>query len=69
VDERQVSGQELLALQEWVKTDPAAPDGDWHKDFGSFLPCGHGQFPKTVLEKGISLTEIRLIEGLSAADR
>ena len=27
--------------------------GDWYKDFGSFLLCGSGKFPKTVLEKGM----------------
>ena len=43
----------LLALQEWVKTNPVAPAGDWYKDFGSFMLCGSGQFPKTVLEKGM----------------
>jgi hypothetical protein len=53
VDERSISVGDLLALQEWVKTGPAAPDGDWYKDFGSFILCGNGQFPKTVLEKGM----------------
>lgn len=51
VDERGVSVNDLLALQEWVKTGPVAPDGDWYKDFGSFVLCGTGRFPKTVLEK------------------
>jgi hypothetical protein len=44
---------DLLALQEWVKTGPVAPHGDCYKDFGSFILCGTGQFPKTVLEKGM----------------
>jgi hypothetical protein len=42
-----------MALQQWVKTCPFAPPGDWYKDFGSFILCGTGQFPKTVLEKGM----------------
>jgi hypothetical protein len=42
-----------MALQEWVRTCPIAPTGDWYKDFGSFILCGTGQFPKTVLEKGM----------------
>jgi hypothetical protein len=37
VDERRISVADLLALQEWVKTDPVAPAGDWYKDFGSFI--------------------------------
>ena len=27
--------------------------GDWYKDFGSFILCGTGPLPKTVLEKGM----------------
>jgi hypothetical protein len=27
---------------------------DWYKDFGSFIICGSGEFPKTVLEKGMA---------------
>lgn len=42
-----------MALQAWVKTSPVAPEGDWYKDFGSFILCGTDQFPKTVLEKGM----------------
>ena len=53
VDERRISLADLLALQAWVKTNPVAPDGDWYKDFGSFMLCGSGQYPKTVLEKGM----------------
>jgi hypothetical protein len=53
VDERRISVTDLLALREWVKTEPVAPDGDWYKDFGSFILCGSGRFPKTVLEKGM----------------
>ena len=53
VDERRISIANLLALQEWVKTGPVAPAGDWYKDFGSFILSGTGQFPKTVLEKGM----------------
>jgi hypothetical protein len=30
-----------------------APAGDWYKDFGTFILCGSGEFPKTVLEKGM----------------
>lgn len=53
VDDRRISLADLLKLQEWVRTAPYAPDGDWYKDFCSFVLCGTGQFPKTVLEKGM----------------
>jgi len=44
---------DLQRLQAWVRTGPVAPDGDWYRDFGSFILCGTGKFPKTVLEKGM----------------
>jgi len=40
-------------LQASVQTNPLAPEGNWYKDFGSFLLCGSGKLPKTVLEKGM----------------
>jgi len=53
VEQRQISLQDLRRLQEWVNADPLAPEGDWYKDFGSFLICGTSEFPKTVLIKGM----------------
>lgn len=53
VAERQVSLTDLQRLQAWVRSSPDAPHGDWYKDFGSFVLCGSGQFPKTVLAKGM----------------
>ena len=35
------------------KPNHRPPDGDWYKDFGSFLLCGSGEYPKTVLAKGM----------------
>lgn len=54
VEKRQISLQDLRRLQEWVSTGPSAPEGDWYKDFGSFMICGSGEFPKTVLTKGMA---------------
>jgi hypothetical protein len=53
VDERKISLGDLAALQAWARSEPIAPDGDWHKDFGSFILCGSGQLPKTVLSTGM----------------
>ena len=53
VAERQISLADLQRLQDWVRTTPVAPDGDWYKDFGSFFLCGTGEYPKTVLAKGM----------------
>jgi len=53
VAERRIPLADLRRLQEWTKSDPWAPDGDWYKDFGSFVLCGSGEYPKTVLVKGM----------------
>ena len=44
---------DLELLQSWARSEPEAPDGDWYKDFGSFILCGTGEIPKTVLAKGM----------------
>jgi hypothetical protein len=53
VEQRQISLRELQLLREWVRSEPWAPDGDWFKDFGSFLLCGSGKYPKTMLLRGM----------------
>lgn len=60
VEERQISLADLQRLQDWVRTRPLAPDGDWYKDFGSFILCGSGELPKTVLAKGMAPIGIRI---------
>jgi hypothetical protein len=54
VQEREISLTDLARLHEWVKSEPYAPDGDWYKDFGSFKLCGSGEYPRTVLTKGMA---------------
>jgi hypothetical protein len=53
VAERKISLDDLKRLQSWARNAPVAPDGDWYKDFGSFIICANGKYPKTVLEKGM----------------
>lgn len=53
VAERRIPLADLQRLQTWVKAEPQAPEGDWYKDFGSFKLCGSGEYPKTVLIKGM----------------
>ena len=53
VAERAISLEDLRTLRAWVSTEPQAPAGDWHKDFGSFILCGTDEYPKTVLKKGM----------------
>jgi hypothetical protein len=53
IDERAIKYADLVRLQQWVASEPEAPAGNWFKDFGSFKLCGHAEFPKTVLTKGM----------------
>ena len=50
--ERQISLDDLQALQEWRLHSPEVPEGSWYKDFGSFKLCGEGPYPKTFLLTG-----------------
>jgi hypothetical protein len=52
VEDRQISIQDLRRLQEWVKASPCAPEGDWYKDFGSFMICGSGELPRWAVGVG-----------------
>lgn len=47
------SPPDLQCLRSWVVTEPEAPDGDWCRDFRSLVFCGTGEYPKTVLKKGM----------------
>ncbi len=53
VEQRAITLDDLQRLRRWVVTEPWAPDGDWYKDFDSFVLCGRGEYPKTVLIKGM----------------
>jgi hypothetical protein len=50
--DRAITIGDLNQLRLWIDSLPEVPEGDWHKDFGSFKVCGQGQFPKTFLLKG-----------------
>ena len=49
--ERQITVEDLFALEEWRQHSPDVPNGPWYKDFGSFKLCGEGKYPKTFLGK------------------
>jgi hypothetical protein len=42
----------LNHLRLWIETRPEVPEGQWHKDFGSFKLCGEGKYPTTFLLPG-----------------
>jgi hypothetical protein len=49
---RKISKEDPARLQEWVQSNPEAPNDDWYKDFGTFKLCGRGENPLTFLEPG-----------------
>ena len=50
--DRTISIDDLNQLRLWVESNPAVPDVDWYRDFGSFKVCGTGALPKTFLLRG-----------------
>jgi hypothetical protein len=49
LSDRSISIEDLKKLQFWVASRPDVPEGEWFKDFGSFILCGTSEFPKTFL--------------------
>jgi hypothetical protein len=47
--DRAIDLSDLNQLRRWIDTSPEVPEGDWHKDFGSFKLCGRGALAKTFL--------------------
>ena len=50
--ERKITVDDLYRLKAWREPEPEAPEGLWHKDFGSFKIRGEGKYPKTFLLRG-----------------
>ena len=50
--ERKISVEDLYKFKLWRESGPAASEGLWYKDFGSFKICGEGIYPKTFLLRG-----------------
>jgi hypothetical protein len=48
---REISKADLVKLMEWIRSNPAVPEGAWCKDFGTFKLVGHGALPGTLLTK------------------
>jgi hypothetical protein len=48
---RQVSADDLIALRDWLDSNPEVPAGNWFKTFDNFFICGKGELVKTVLSK------------------
>ena len=52
--DRLIGIADLNQLRLWIESRPDVPDGHWYKDFGSFKLCGSGEYPRTVLAKGMA---------------
>jgi len=48
---RQISSDDLIALRDWLDSNPEVPLGDWFKTFENFAICGKGELIKTLLSK------------------
>ncbi len=48
---REIGADDLIALRDWLDTNPEVPAGDWFKSFENFFLCGRGQLIKTLLSK------------------
>ena len=48
---RRISADDLIALRDWLDSNPEVPKGDWFKIFDNFSICGKGELIKTLLSK------------------
>jgi hypothetical protein len=48
---RQISAHDLIALRDWLDSNPEVPRGDWFKAFENFFICGNGELVKTLLSR------------------
>ena len=49
VQEREISGKDLVPMIEWLDTQPEVPQGKWFKRFPGMIVCGEGELIKTFL--------------------
>ena len=47
--DRSITTDDLSKLQFWIESCPDVPEGDWHKDFGTFRLAGRGPLVLTFL--------------------
>lgn len=50
--DRRITIDDLAKLQFWLELQPDVPEGDWYKDFGSFVLAGRGPLILTFLSPG-----------------
>ncbi|PYI82344.1 MAG: hypothetical protein DME26_17995 [Verrucomicrobia bacterium] len=52
IQQRQISGRQLMLMLRWMDTHPEVPEGKWFKRFPETLVCGEGELIKTFLVPG-----------------
>jgi hypothetical protein len=68
VQEREITLGDLGRLQEWVQSEPFAPDGDWYKDFGFVQAVWLGRVSEDGTHEGHGgVRQTNRVEGVAAA--
>ncbi|MDB6032298.1 MAG: hypothetical protein JWM16_2636 [Verrucomicrobiales bacterium] len=49
IQQRQISGKQLVLLVAWLDTRPEVPASKWFKRFPEMIVCGEGELIKTFL--------------------
>ena len=52
VQQRQITGEQLMLMVDWFDTQPEVPAGKWFKRFPEMTVCGEGELVKTFLVRG-----------------
>ncbi|HVU26830.1 MAG TPA: hypothetical protein VHG71_03745 [Verrucomicrobiae bacterium] len=52
VRQREISGEQITLLAQWLDTNPEVPNGKWFKKFSGTTVCGEGELIKTFLQPG-----------------
>lgn len=52
IESREIPGDQLEILADWLDTEPEVPDGLWYKKLPKMTVCGEGPLVKTFLRPG-----------------
>ncbi|MGH7989755.1 MAG: hypothetical protein ACREDS_06105 [Limisphaerales bacterium] len=50
--QREIPGEQIILLAQWLDTHPEVPDEKWFKKFSGMTVCGEGELIKTFLQPG-----------------
>jgi hypothetical protein len=54
--QRAISHEQIVLLAQWLDANPEVPENKWFKKFSGLTVCGEGEFIKTFLQPGQSIT-------------